>query len=309
MARAYIFDYIEVFYNQTHWYNHLGAPDQRNHKPNSMTTASVLLSVYHRESADTLNTCMQSLVDQTRMPGRIILVRDGPLNSELETVIEKFANMWPELFQMVNLPENRGLTSALNEGLRRCTTDYVLRMDADDIAAPERFERQLAFVEDNPDVAVLGTAMWEFVDHPGEARLKPVKESHAEIVRQLPWRNPVNHATVCYRTEAIKQAGGYPELPLLEDYFLWAKVIKAGYRLHNLPEALYYCRFDDATLGRRAGWQNFKNECSLRLWMYRHGLVRLPTLLGAITIQFALRFSPTKLQRRLWRATRRQVDS
>lgn len=271
-------------------------------------TVSVLLSVYYKESVDTFTTCLESIVAQTRMPDRIILVKDGPLDTELDNLIEEFARTWPNLFEIVALPENRGLTAALNEGLAKCSTDYVLRMDADDIAAPERFERQLAYIESHSDVAVLGTAMCEFIDHPDDARLKPVKESHEEIVRQLPWRNPVNHATVCYRTEAIKQAGGYPELALLEDYFLWAKLIKAGCRLHNLPEALYYCRFNDATLKRRAGWQNFKNEYSLRVWMYRHGLVRLPTLLATITIQLALRFSPTKLQRRIWQSTRRPFD-
>lgn len=267
-------------------------------------TASVLISVYHKESATTLTACLDSLVAQSRMPDTVVLVKDGPLDASLEAVIGRFTADWPDLFTIIALTENLGLVTALNRGLEVCDTDYVLRMDADDLAAPERFERQLAFMDAHPEVAVLGTAMYEFITNPASARVKPVKESHNAIVRQLPWRNPINHPTVCFRTDVVRDMGGYPDLPLLEDYFLWAKLAEQGHCLHNLAEPLHYYRFDDETLKRRSGWANFRNECNLRLWMYRQGLVGLPGLLATILLQGLLRFAPTGAQRLLWGATR-----
>ena len=267
-------------------------------------TASVLISVYARESPGNLAACLESVVNQTRPADRIVVVKDGPLNEELDATIADFEQRRPDLFHIVALPENRGLITALNRGLEICPTDYVLRMDADDIAAPGRFEKQLSYMDAHPEVAVLGTAMQEFSDDDTVVRFKPVKEDHADIVRHLPWRNPINHATVCYRTNIVKEAGGYPELRWLEDYYLWARLIVAGHRFHNLSEVLYLCRFDDDTLKRRSGWENFKNECALRLWMYRKGLMGPGTLGAVIATQLILRFSPTGLQRLMWRASR-----
>ncbi len=267
-------------------------------------SASVLISVYDGESAANLSAALQSLIDQTRPPDEIVLVKDGPLSPGLEATIDRFLKPGPAPFRIVALEENRGLTAALNAGLEACKGDYVLRMDADDIAMPQRFERQLDFMESRPEVAVLGTAMREFRDAQAMTRYKPVKESHEAILKQLPWRNPMNHPTVCFRAAVINEAGGYPDLPFLEDYYLWARLMAEGHRFHNLAEALHLYRFDDNTLGRRSGWVNFRNECRLRLWMYRHGLVRLPVLAGALAMQLLLRFSPTAVQRWLWRISR-----
>lgn len=271
-------------------------------------TASVIISVYYKEWPARLDACLESIVSQTRQPDEIILVKDGPLGMDLDHVIDRFLDRYPQLFKVISLPENLGLIAALNKALESCESDYVLRMDTDDIAMPERFERQLDYMASHPEVAVSGTAMYEFLEDPARPRLKPVKVSHEAIVHQLPWRNPVNHPTVCFKTRAVKAAGGYPDLKYLEDYYLWAKLITLGFEFHNLPEPLHLYRFDDETLKRRSGWENFKNECTLRFWMYRHGLMGLPALLGVITLQVLLRCSPTGLQRRLWRATRQPVS-
>lgn len=267
-----------------------------------MTSTSVLLSVYHLDSASGLESCLDSIVNQTRPADEIVLVRDGPLGDELDRIIDRFA-AGHDQFNVISLPENRGLIHALNRGLEHCTGTLILRMDADDIARPERFTRQIDFMESHPDITVCGTAMEEFMEN-RHRRIKPVREHHEAIVRQLPWRNPLNHPTVCFRRQDILDAGGYPDLKFLEDYFLWAKLAATGRRLHNLPETLHEYRFNDSTLHRRSGWVNFRNECTLRVWMYRHGLMGLHVLAGTIVLQILLRFAPTGLQRLLWRASR-----
>ena len=102
-------------------------------------------------------------------------------------------------------------------------------MDADDIALPNRFDEQLSYLEQHPDIDVLGTALYEFTVKPETPeRIKPVVTPHSRIAGSIGLRNPINHPTVCVRRSKLRDAGGYPELPLLEDYYLWARLLQAG---------------------------------------------------------------------------------
>lgn len=268
---------------------------------------SILMAVYHGDDRRALAASLDSLANQTLPPEQIVLVRDGPVGDDLQHVIDTFESTHPGWLTQVILRENQGLVAALNRGIDACHGELVLRMDADDIAHPERIERQVAWMDAHPDVGVLGTAMTEFTDDPAmAAREKPVKEEHDEIVRQLPWRNPVNHPTVCIRRTLL--ADGYPDLEYLEDYFLWAQLIARGVRFHNLPLALVSYRFDDTTFIRRSGWLNFRNEVALRWWMVRHGLSGPATFIAAACLQVVLRFGPRTLQRALWHGVRRPVN-
>jgi len=178
-------------------------------------------------------------------------------------------------------------------------------MDADDIAHHDRFRHQLAFMEAHPGVTVLGTQMTDFTnspEHPLPSKRMPI--SHHKIRVNLPWRNPINHPTVCYRRDAVIEIGGYPELEFLEDYFLWSKLIVSGYRCHNLDLPLLYYRFDDATLGRRSGSKNFINEVRLRWWLLKHDQCSVPTFVVTCVMQLVLRFAPIVLKRHLWRQSR-----
>mgnify|MGYP001281842314 CR=1 FL=1 len=275
----------------------------------TVDTAVVLMSVYHRESAENLDACLHSIVTQTLLPQKIILVKDGPLPTFLEDVIDRYAGMHPDLFEIVPLPQNRGLTEALNTGLSSCHSDLIFRMDSDDLSLPDRFEKQLRFMQGHPDIGVLSSAMYEFdVDPDTPEHIKTVVADHDAIAKQMPWRNPINHPTCCYRTELIKQAGGYPELRYLEDYYLWAKLLCSGVRFHNLDEPLYLFRFNRATLTRRGGWINFRNECYLRWFLYRRGKATLATVVLAMALQLLLRFAPGRLQNLLWKTTRKRIS-
>lgn len=269
----------------------------------SMTT-SVLMCVYGGDAPDAVAASLASLTAQTRMPDQIVLVIDGPVPEPLSHIIDASEASHPALFTIVRLERNQGLIAALNQGIVHCRGEYVLRMDADDICREDRIEKQLAFMSRHPEVGVLGSAMREFDVSPITiTRIKPVRESHEQIARQLAWRNPVNHPTVCIRRHLLP-ATGYPELRYLEDYFLWAVLMAEGVRFHNLSEPLIYYRFNDDTLARRSGWVNFRNEVALRLWMYRHRLIGLTTLVAVTAMQLLLRFAPRSIQRRLWRSTR-----
>lgn len=263
------------------------------------------MSMYHRVEPEALRQCLASLTAQTRQPDQIVIVIDGEVPTPLSKLIDEFQNSNPERVSLVPLAVNGGLITALNTGLLHCSCDWILRMDADDIALPHRFELQLGLLEAESNIDVLGSAMLEFESNPRQPdRLKPVLESHDEIARSIGTRNPINHPTVCIRKRFLEEAGGYPELELLEDYFLWAKLLKLGANFRNLSEPLYLFRFDDQTLQRRGGTSNFDNEVWLRRWMYREKLISLPTLCLTTLLQVVLRLSPLGVRRFLWRRSR-----
>ena len=111
---------------------------------------SVLLSVYKKEHPTYLKQSLDSLFAQTLPPDEIVLVKDGPLTPELEAVVTEYQSRYPML-KVVPLPQNQGLGKALNEGLKHCSYELVARMDTDDIAKPERFERQMQVFREHPE--------------------------------------------------------------------------------------------------------------------------------------------------------------
>ena len=122
---------------------------------------SVILSIYYKESPLFLRESLDSLFSQTVCPDEVILVKDGPIGDELDNVIDSYVTRYPYL-KVLSLVTNRGLGKALNEGLKYCSHELVARMDTDDIAMPERFEKQLAVFKKYPDIDVVGAWINEF---------------------------------------------------------------------------------------------------------------------------------------------------
>lgn len=143
---------------------------------------SVLLSVYKKERIDNLRQSLDSLFAQTIFPDEVILVEDGPLSDKLNNVVNEYQSNYSAL-KVVSLPVNQGLGKALNEGLKHCSHDLVARMDTDDIAKPERFEKQVKVFRKHPEVDVVGSWIDEFegdISHVVSVRRLP--ECHEEIL-------------------------------------------------------------------------------------------------------------------------------
>lgn len=160
---------------------------------------SVLLSLYHKESPLFLRQSLTSIFTQTLLPIEVVLVEDGPLTDELYAVIKEFTSQHPEL-KVISLPTNRGLGKALNEGLKHCSYDLVARMDTDDIAKPDRFEKQLAIFLEHPEIDVVGAWIDEFEGEVSNVlSMRKVPEQHENILRFAKGRCPVNHPVVMFR--------------------------------------------------------------------------------------------------------------
>jgi glycosyltransferase involved in cell wall biosynthesis len=229
-----------------------------------VTAFSLLLPVYGRDDPGHLRRAFESAVmEQTRRPDEVVVVRDGPVPDALAAEIAALVAASPVPARVLELPVNRGLAAALTAGLDACAHDVVARMDADDIALPERFERQLALIEQGADL--VGSGLLEFGDDERVTlgvRTPPVGEER--IRRYARFHQPFNHPTVVYRRQAVRRAGGYVAGGLMEDYWLFARMLAAGARVANLPEPLLKYRVGAGAYRRRGGLVQLRAELTLQ---------------------------------------------
>lgn len=231
----------------------------------SVNSFSVLMSLYCKESPSALDQCFRSIWDfQIFKPLEVVLVLDGEIGQELENIVKKWQSKIGPIFKIVPLAENLGLGKALNIGLQHCTNKWIFRMDTDDICTPDRFEKQLNFINNNPDIVLFGGQVLEFDQNIGDAHvLKAVPTQHNEIKKFAGSRCPFNHMTVAYNKDIILQLGSYQHHSFMEDYNLWLRVIGAGHQVANLPEVILYARVGNGMHARRKGLEYIKSEYKL----------------------------------------------
>ena len=150
-----------------------------------MQDFSVLLSVYGGEKGEFLRRSLASVFNQTVLAQEVVLVEDGPLTEDLYSIIEEFRIRQLGL-KIVFLSQNQGLGKALNEGLKHCSYDLVARMDTDDIAKPNRFEKQVKVFEEHPELDLVGAWIDEFEGTPQHIlSVRKVPETSEEIREYL----------------------------------------------------------------------------------------------------------------------------
>ena len=192
---------------------------------------SVLISLYDKEKANYLDEAFNSIFIQTVQPQELILVFDGYINDSLVEVVDKWKKKFLFPVKIIYLKKNVGLAAALNVGLKSCIYDYVARFDTDDICVENRFELQVKFAEENPNIDIFGGVINEYDEDMQKVQSKrELPTTHKELVDYSKKRSPLNHPTVFFKKEAILLVGGYDEeLKKAQDYFLWVKLIKANF--------------------------------------------------------------------------------
>ena len=271
-------------------------------------TYSVFMSVYKKDTPDYLKLALDSIYEnQIRKPDEVVVVFDGPLTDGLYEVLNEFRADKEEVVKYYPQEVNRGLGEALRIGAEKCTGDYILRMDSDDISVPERFEKQIRYIETHPEIDVLGSCIAEFDQSPVEEhkRIRKVYEKHADIVKMGKKRNPMNHMTVCIKKSALMKSGSYETVLLLEDYYLWMKMATKGCRFANLDEVLVNVRIGNGFNQRRSskvqiqGWKKLQKLLLegkiinrfevIRNMLYIYGFVYCPVSLKKFVYDKLLR--------------------
>lgn len=147
-------------------------------------------------------------------------------------------------------------------------------MDSDDIALSDRFEKQMTFLENHPEVDALGGQIDEFINTPDNivgSRVVPLTD--AEIKEYLKSRCPMNLVTVMLKKESVEKVGGYIDWYCEEDYYLWVRMVETGMVFANLPDKLVNVRVGEEMYQRRGGTRYFNSEARLQKYMYKHGLI------------------------------------
>lgn len=262
---------------------------------------TVLLSVYDKENPSFLIECLDSVLAQSISPTEIILIKDGLLTDNLDRVISQYSMKVP-ILKVIELPINQGLGRALNEGLKHCSTDIIIRMDTDDIAKSDRFEKQVAIFENNSDIDVVGSWIDEFEeDVCNIISRRKLPEFHEEVYNFAKSRSPINHPTVAFRKEAVVAAGGYKHFPFFEDYYLWVRMLMNGAKFYNIQESLLYFRFSPNMFKRRGGWKYALSELKFQNEIRKIGFISSFTFIKNSSIRFVSRIIPNSLRSMLYK--------
>lgn len=227
-----------------------------------MQKFSVLMSLYYKEQARYLDCALNSVFTNSIQPDQVVMVLDGPIGDDLREIVDKYKSKYNS-FDVYPQNENRGLSFALNYGLKKCRNELVFRMDTDDICYPDRFEKMLYFYDEHPFLDMAGS-FDTMIDENGSV-ITPVMEEPTsyEEIKRLIWTCPFSHPTMSFKKSSIQKVGSYnPDSgPRQDDYELWFRCIAGGLYAMNYPEPLLYYRFFNDSLQKnnvRVGWWRMK---------------------------------------------------
>ena len=267
---------------------------------------SVLMCLYKGDRPDYFAAALNSILEQTRKPGEILIVVDGAITDELEATLKDFTAKH-KIIKVLRLARNVGVGAASNEGLRHCKYELVAKMDADDIAMPDRLAKQLAEFERRKDLVLLGGQLAEFADNDPSniVSYRHVPTNKAEIRKFAKRRSPFNNQTVMYKKSVILAVGGYPKLNRAEDYYLYSKLIADGQIVDNLASVLVNFRMDDAAIKRRKNWEHTRAMIGARNEIRKLGISSWFDLMLVTVAQLGIFIAPTSLVKKFYRKVRK----
>ena len=218
------------------------------------------MSVYFKENPNWLEYSIESMMNQTVKPDEFVLVEDGPLTEELDSVVEKYAEKYPKIFNVVKIEKNGGLGPALKLGVENCRNEYIARMDSDDYSVPNRIEKEFEIFEKDSTIGMVGSNVSEFIDNIQNVICNVVlPEENEDIIRFSKKRNPFRHPSVMFKKSEVIKAENYREYYLCEDYDMWLRMIRNNCKCYNIQENLVYMRISDDFYKRRGGIKYLKS--------------------------------------------------
>ena len=210
-----------------------------------MELVSVLMSVYN-ENLVWIQESLESILNQTYENIEVILVVDNPsimfdVKNYLEIIQEKDSRL-----KVIYNSENLGLALSLNVGLENARGSLIARMDADDFALPERFERQVNFLKSQPKIALVGTGRYLMSENGVVNKDYETPVCGADKIKKvLPCTSCIVHPSIMIWTEVLKKVGGYRNFRQSQDYDLWLRLSSSGYQMDNIDEPLMLYRLRD----------------------------------------------------------------
>lgn len=237
---------------------------------------SVSICVYGGDNPKWFEAAVESILNQTVKPTEVVLVVDGPIPDDLNSIIKKYECRG--IFNVVRFDENQGHGNARRAGISACKNELVALMDADDISAPFRFEKQLSVFKNDENLDIVGGNITEFIDYPENVvARRDVPSTDSEIKKYMKKRCPMNQVTVMFKKNSISQVGGYVDWYCDEDYYLWLRMCLADMKFANLTDVLVNVRVGKEMYQRRGGVKYFKSEAKLQNFMLKSGIIGIST--------------------------------
>lgn len=272
-------------------------------KKNNITLPkySVLMSVYAKEDPEFFKLSVESMLDQTYAPNDFVLVCDGPLTEELDKAVKYYEENY-ECFRPIRLPENIGTGRCANKGMEACKNEYIVKMDSDDIALPNRCEISLYTMAKHPEIDILGAFIDEFDSDTNEfISTKRTPLSNKEIVKYAKRRNPFNNQTLVYKKSLAEKVGGYSDIKRCEDYEFVVKMLAGGARGRNIGRTLVKYRVTPENYKRRRNWANTCSFIKVRWRIFKMGFSSFSDFLVPAAAQAVLFILPNRLTSKMYR--------
>lgn len=220
-----------------------------------MSTISVLVPIYYKEKISTIEKCLNSLIAQTVIPDEIVCALDNPSTDEIEKAIDDFSHSAGVKVVKCYCKRGRGLGAVLKVGVKHCSCDYIARMDADDIAVPERLEKERDYLDTHKNIDIVGSNIAEFENSIDDIiAYRNVPSDDMGCKEMLKRRDPINHMTAMFRRESVLKAGNYSsKMKSCEDTHLWTSFYATGLCFANIQENLVFVHAGREMYERRGG--------------------------------------------------------
>lgn len=226
---------------------------------------AVIMSLYKSDVLDFVKIATESILDQCYSEYDFYIQYDGYVQNDVDDYLSSIDDA---RIHINKRNENKGLAYSLNEMLSRVLPlgyDFIARMDADDISLPERFHKQIDYMEAHPDCDAVGTWAYEIKSDGGEFFKKKMPVTHKECRDFFMQRDCMIHPTVLFRRSYFEKAGVYSlDTYFGEDTMIWAQGFANGCKFANIPEYLFKFRLNDDFFSRRRGWKHAKGILVLR---------------------------------------------
>ena len=250
-----------------------------------MSKFSLSMCVYKRDDPLFFDAALNSVIHQTLKPSEVVLSVDGPITKEIQTVIDKHQRLFMNAginFKIIYLKKNVGHGEARRVSFNNCSYPRIALMDADDICVVDRFEKQIVYLNNHPEVSAVGGYIEEFISSsdPTDVRKtvgrRIVPEKDEDIKEYMKRRCPMNQVTVMFRKDDVAKVGGYIDWFCEEDYYLWIRLALAGKKFGNIPDKLVNVRVGEEMYQRRGGYKYFFSEAKLQRYMLSKKMITFP---------------------------------
>ena len=233
---------------------------------------SVILPVLERQDIKLgFSKAIESIFKNTIKPDQVVVTIDGKVSKHFEEILKSYE--FKNKLDLVWIPSKVGLDKALNLGLLKCRNEIIFRADGDDINKTNRFEVQLPYLLDIYDI--VGSYVDEYDEDGKYISTRKVPQTDKDILKMMPFRNPINHMTVGFKKSQIIKLGGYPELFLKGDYGLWIKLKAANLKFFNIDQSLVKAKTGKRMIKDRGGRKYILSEFFLQKFLLKNGLTNI----------------------------------